>query len=78
MSMCDILNDSRCYTDPAKFDPERWLRPDSDQSYRRHFVPFSRGSRNCLGMKFVFHRGVGPQDISNTDHFTVLHMQSST
>ena len=34
-------------------DPERWLRPDSVR-LRNYLTPFSRGSRQCLGIKWVY------------------------
>ena len=35
---------------PFEFAPKRWFR-DVSSNMKRNFVPFSRGSRNCLGMK---------------------------
>ncbi|KAL8876591.1 MAG: hypothetical protein Q9198_005240 [Flavoplaca austrocitrina] len=38
------------FPDPHTFSPDRWL--GSDTGYLRRFVvPFSKGSRQCLGMK---------------------------
>ncbi|KAL1669886.1 cytochrome P450 [Schizophyllum commune] len=37
------------YTDPETFRPERWLEEGADALESAHFVPFSRGSRMCLG-----------------------------
>ena len=42
--------DSTVYEKPFDFVPERWLG-DINPKMNRNFVPFSRGSRNCLGMK---------------------------
>ncbi|MCJ1352893.1 MAG: hypothetical protein MMC33_002877 [Icmadophila ericetorum] len=44
------------YTDPFKFDPERWLRADADGTRHqldKYFVPFSRGSRACIGQNLA-------------------------
>jgi len=46
--------DPKVYPDPHRFEPERWLRMDPDVRKRveaRSFGPFSRGTRNCLGLQ---------------------------
>lgn len=40
------------YPEPHKFDPERWLQPNS-KALEKWLVPFSLGPRQCLGMKYV-------------------------
>jgi len=48
MTTVDILMNEDIFTDPAVFRPERWLeRPELE----RYFVPFGKGSRQCLGIK---------------------------
>ena len=42
--------DPTVYEKPFEFAPERWLG-DLSPNMNRNFVPFSRGSRNCLDMK---------------------------
>ncbi|KAJ7633024.1 high nitrogen upregulated cytochrome P450 monooxygenase 2 [Roridomyces roridus] len=41
------------FSDPEKFDPDRWLRPPTDDSEWKHntgaFIPFSYGAANCVG-----------------------------
>ena len=49
-----IHYDPEVYPDPRAFKPERWLEssPDGErinQGLKRYFVPFGRGTRNCLG-----------------------------
>ncbi len=49
-----IHYDPEIFPEPRTFKPERWLAvsPDGDrinQGLKRHFVPFGRGTRNCLG-----------------------------
>ncbi|KAL8651113.1 MAG: hypothetical protein Q9210_003432 [Variospora velana] len=38
------------FPNPNTFDPERWLQADSAR-LRKYIVAFSKGSRQCLGMK---------------------------
>jgi cytochrome P450 len=42
--------DHDVYEDPFVFKPERWL-DNVTAEMDRNLVPFSKGSRNCLGMK---------------------------
>ncbi|KAK6519832.1 hypothetical protein TWF506_000127 [Arthrobotrys conoides] len=37
------------FPNPSKWDPSRWLVEDT-RDMERHFIPFSRGSRICIGM----------------------------
>lgn len=41
------------FPEPQKFVPDRWLTEDKEEQlkYRKYFVPFSKGSRNCVGLK---------------------------
>ncbi|RDW72538.1 uncharacterized protein DSM5745_07710 [Aspergillus mulundensis] len=52
MSAYSLHRDATTYPDPLEFQPDRWLAagPASTKMHR-NWVPFSRGSRNCLGMK---------------------------
>lgn len=52
MSAYLMQSDPSVYPEPKKFQPERWLG-DIDPAMNRNYVPFCRGSRNCLGMKYV-------------------------
>ncbi|PPJ57248.1 hypothetical protein CBER1_02809 [Cercospora berteroae] len=38
-----------CFSSPETFDPDRWLQTDS-AALEKWLVPFSRGSRACLGL----------------------------
>ncbi|KAI8624134.1 benzoate 4-monooxygenase cytochrome P450 [Xylariaceae sp. FL1651] len=50
MSISHMHLNPEVFPGPMRFDPERWLG-DIEERHRleRHFVPFSRGTRNCLG-----------------------------
>lgn len=50
MSAYFMHTDASVYERPFDFIPERWLG-DIDPAMNRNYVPFSRGSRNCLGIK---------------------------
>lgn len=50
MTSIGILMNEEIYPEPRAFVPERWIEnPELD----RYFVPFGKGSRQCLGMKYV-------------------------
>lgn len=52
MSAYMMHTDPRVYKNPHEFVPERWLG-EVDPLMKRNLVPFSKGSRNCLGMKYL-------------------------
>ncbi|RAL66217.1 hypothetical protein DID88_005889 [Monilinia fructigena] len=47
MSAYLMATDPVVYPEPDKYRPERWLG-DVNPAIHRNFVPFTRGSRNCL------------------------------
>lgn len=57
MTSVDILMNDTIFPNPKSFIPERWIsKPNLD----RYFVPFSKGTRACPGIKYF---------TCSTDHF---------
>ncbi|KAL9094343.1 MAG: hypothetical protein Q9165_003484 [Trypethelium subeluteriae] len=56
MTTLNMHMDDDIFAQPKKFKPERWL--DSDEATKKrmekHFHPFSRGTRMCLGMHLAW------------------------
>jgi cytochrome P450 len=52
VGMTTILmhTDENIYAEPKRFAPERWIDDDQLKRGETVFAPFSRGTRNCLGM----------------------------
>lgn len=49
--------DSHTFKDPETFQPERWLADPTDGNQKEmesRFVPFSRGSRACIGINLAY------------------------
>lgn len=42
--------DETLYPDPKRFDHDRWMDLDARKKAEKTYVPFSRGTRICLGM----------------------------
>ncbi|KAH0565219.1 hypothetical protein GP486_001390 [Trichoglossum hirsutum] len=41
------------FENAENFDPERWLHPEYAKRLEKYLVAFSKGSRGCLGMKYI-------------------------
>lgn len=55
MSYYFIHYDPNIYPEPHKFDPDRWIRAqEQGQRLDKYLVPFSKGSRNCLGLNMAW------------------------
>jgi cytochrome P450 len=48
--------DPSIFPRPVDFLPERWLPENVTPAMYHNFVPFAKGSRICLGMKYVYPR----------------------
>lgn len=51
MSQVLMSFDDTLYPDARSFKPERWMDMDYRRKAEKTFAPFSRGTRNCLGMQ---------------------------
>lgn len=59
ISMTSIFmhDDPTVFPLPRSYIPERWIQMDAESKARimgKHFVPFSKGSRMCLGMNLAY------------------------
>ena len=49
-----MFKDPRIWPDAEHFVPERWLdKYKGVEADRKAFIPFSAGSRNCIGQQYV-------------------------
>lgn len=58
--MCQFVThrDERYYTDPLRFDPERWTREARGARPEFSYFPFGGGKRRCIGEGFALAEGV--------------------
>ncbi|KAK4172409.1 putative cytochrome P450 E-class, group I [Triangularia setosa] len=54
MTVVFMHTDEKLYPDPHKFDPERWVNPETRKKSEKTYAPFSRGTRICLGMHLAW------------------------
>ncbi|GAW14950.1 hypothetical protein ANO14919_043580 [Xylariales sp. No.14919] len=49
-------NDPVVFPNPDSFEPDRWLTtgPEELKRMQMYYVPFARGSRNCVGQNLVY------------------------
>ena len=56
MTIVDVHHDEHIYPNSGSFIPERWLdnpKTEEGESLSRYFVSFGKGSRSCIGIKYV-------------------------
>ena len=55
VSMTSLLQhrDPSIFPEPLRFDPERWLKGKESTALERYLVPFSKGTRQCLGINLA-------------------------
>lgn len=49
MTIRDVHANPIIYPQPARFNPERWMDANDRKRLEPYLVPFSRGSRSCIG-----------------------------
>lgn len=53
MSMRDLHLNPDLFPEPETFNPDRWLYGNFTSKMQQAFVPFSRGTRNCIGQELA-------------------------
>ncbi|KAL5376808.1 hypothetical protein DPSP01_010219 [Paraphaeosphaeria sporulosa] len=55
VSMTSLLQhrDPSKFPSPMKFDPDRWLKQSDNGRLEKYLVPFSKGTRQCLGINLA-------------------------
>lgn len=53
MSAMFMHNNPTHFPNPRTFIPERYLDPDEKRRLEKYLVPFSKGSRQCVGMQLA-------------------------
>ncbi|XP_025831460.1 cytochrome P450 4d2 [Agrilus planipennis] len=48
-----MARDEKIFSEPEKFDPDRFLNYNTTNQYPYAYLPFSAGPRNCIGQKYA-------------------------
>ncbi|KAI2628595.1 cytochrome P450 [Hypoxylon sp. NC1633] len=49
-----IHTNKELYPEPRRFNPDRWMDPESRKMVDKTFIPFSKGTRMCLGLHLAW------------------------
>lgn len=49
----ELTDNEEYWPNSFKFNPERWTTPETTRRLEKAYVPFSKGSRMCIGIKYV-------------------------
>jgi cytochrome P450 len=53
ISPATLHRDAALFSDPAQFDPDRWLPERAQSLPRGAFIPFGSGDRRCIGDSYA-------------------------
>ncbi len=74
-----IHDNPTIFPNPRTFAPDRWLQTSSTRLHK-YLIPFSRGTRQCVGMKYVpllflFHFNARPALIRGTMYDSLAYAE---
>ena len=53
-----VHRDARWFSDPERFDPDRWVPEEAARRPKFSYFPFGGGARVCIGERFAWMEGV--------------------